>query len=73
MSIVDQWNAARLEDRIAYFSAAVSMGHGVQITSEPSTSRNPGEINGLASIPTQTPFSRQVAERAERRASTANV
>ena len=73
MSIVDLWNEQRLQARIDFFVAAVTTGRGVQFTSEPSTSRDPGNINGYTAIPPHTEYARYVAERAERRTSTASA
>lgn len=73
MSIVDIWNEQREQARIDFFVAAFEAGHGIQFTSEPSTSAHPGNINGFTAIPSHTPYARYVAERAERRTSTASV
>lgn len=72
-SAVERWNEQAEQRHIAAFAAALNAGHGFQITSEPSTSREPGRINGYLAVPSHTPFARYIAERAERRTSTANV
>lgn len=73
VTVVTLWEREREQAQIDFFVKAVEAGQGVQFTFEPSTSRNPGAISGYVAIRPQTPFARQIAERAERRASTATV
>ena len=73
LTAAERWAIKRTEENIAFFAAAIEAGHGFLMTSEPSTSREPGRINGLCFVQSHTPFARQVAERAERRSSTATV
>lgn len=72
-SAAERWKREATERNIAHFVQAVSAGHGHQITRESSTSRYPGEINGMIAIEKHSPFAAYIAERAERRTSTANV
>lgn len=73
VSVITLWEREREQAQIDFFVEAVKQGRGVQFTLEPSTSRNPGDVSGYVSIESHTPFARQIAERAERRTSTATV
>ncbi|MGW6790075.1 hypothetical protein [Streptomyces chartreusis] len=57
-------------DQYAQYAAqAFANGQGLQVTFDPSD----GTFTGLVAIESGSPLARQIAERAERRASTLNV
>ncbi|KUJ70816.1 hypothetical protein ACZ90_00410 [Streptomyces albus subsp. albus] len=58
-----------LDEYARYAAEAFARGGGLQITFDPAD----GTFTGIMAIPSGTAFARQVAKKAERRASTLNL
>ena len=63
-----QYQPSTLEQYTEYVVAQLKAGKGVEISYDPSD----GRFTGIVGVESGTPFARQTAERAERRASTLN-
>lgn len=64
-----QYQPGTIDDFVRYAAQAFANGQGLQVTFDP---RN-GTFTGMVAIDPGTPFARQIAEHAERRASTLNT
>lgn len=63
-----QYQPGTIDDYVRYAAQAFANGQGLQITFDP----RDGTFTGLVAIDPGTPFARQIARTAERRASTLN-
>jgi hypothetical protein len=64
-----QYQQSTIDQHTDYVVAILKAGAGVEISFDP----RDGTFTGIVGVESHTPFARQVAERAERRASTLNT